>query len=109
MRYNMITHKDELSGNYRSSNIDLQGLINKIGELEDLTNCPIDTIIALFKGLKDGIWCLDDDNLVVKDSIDNVDFGVYEYDFGFENSSGYYYISDYGNTWALTEEELVVE
>lgn len=55
MTYNRITYKDEKSGYYRPRNTDLQGLIDKLGEFEDIEEnikCPLSVILqVLEKGI----------------------------------------------------------
>ena len=54
MAYDRVTYKDEVSGNYRART-DLQGLLNKLGEIEDYEEnikCPLSVILqVLEKGI----------------------------------------------------------
>lgn len=106
MKYDRVTYKERTSGMYRPQNTDLQGLIDLIGNVEELSGSSIKSVIEFLKALnnKQGVWCYDDYGEVHFDTID--DIYIYHGNLKFSNSTGDYYVDDYGKTWWLTEKEI---
>ena len=105
MTYDRATYKERTSGMYRPQNTDLQGLIDLIGNVEELSGSSIKSVIAFLKALNNqGVWCYDDFGEAHFDTIDNID--IYRGNLEFSNDTGDYYVDDYGKTWWLTEEEI---
>lgn len=104
MKFSNLTGKNSLTNEYYllTNNKDY---IQKLGELEDITDSPLESLIMLFKALKQRkVFCKDDDGFVQVDTIDYIEF--YDGHLEFENSIGDFYVSDYGNTWWLTDKEI---
>ena len=85
--------------------------IDKLGELEDIEEELGIDLVTFVKALKqDYIWVKADDleGKVVRCSSFTLSHGYFycEYESDVEFGYGFYAIRDYGETWALTKEEL---
>lgn len=94
-------------------------IFNKLGHLEDLEDELGISLEVLFKALKEGIWSTVIVNRLQKENqirkFKNVSLKLFEEDWGLveliqnfdENLTGtLVLLKDYGDTWALTREEL---
>ena len=102
---------DEKTNDFSDNN---QHLANqKLGQLEDIEEELGIDLVTLFKALKYGIYLVETDVLtkntkVVKTKVDELHYwGVKNYRFWIDEYSTDINIIGYGETWALTKEELL--
>ena len=115
--YNRLTAKGEvgIALTETSENIvnDFEKVVNRLVELEDFleyieNELGVD-LIALFKASKNGFHVKQEDinegliSLVKGKDIKSIDLITHSIYF---NNKNFVYFEDYGNTWALTKEEL---
>ena len=115
--YNRLTTKGEvgIALTETSGNIvnDFEKVVNRLVELEDFleyieNELGVD-LITLFKASKEGFHVKQEDinegliSLVKGKDIKSIDLITHSIYF---NDKNFVYFEDYGNTWALTEEEL---
>ena len=106
---NRLTKKDDVLADeydYISDLENLDPIINKLGKLEDLEEELVIDLITLLKALKDGAYIKgysSKKNLCYR--INYRDEGVL-YLCPIDIYDDYVYVTDYGKTWSLVEEEL---
>ena len=84
-------------------NIRHKQCVNKLGQLEDIEQGLGIDLITLFKGMKEGVYCIECEDKVNLELVYSDFFGC----FIFEDYIPHFHrLTDYGKTWALTKEEL---
>ena len=80
-------------------------IFNKLGKLEDIEEELGIDLITLFKALRDGVF-INEDGSVYKDCIKSIEHWSDGWGFISNDDNIETLFEDYGNTWALTKEEL---
>ena len=80
--------------------------IDKLGQLEDIEEELGIDLITLLKAVKNGVW--------VRHPYNSIDYEPFRIDYGIDYKTNEEYmficgmeIKDYGESWALTKEELL--
>lgn len=86
--------------------IDINAYISKLGRLEDLEEelgCPLEVVL---EALKNGFYCVDNDNQVIRNFKAPLCFNSTSKEFYWSgNNIGYPDLKDYGKTWFLKGEK----
>ena len=93
-------------GKYLLNHTSMNKVVDEVGKLEETSRISIELINKLFEGIQNGVYCINDDDDIVPETIDGFYRSNCEDEYEFDNSSGNYYLSDYGMSWALSKEEL---
>ena len=102
--YKRIADYDISRGNYgRITDADIY---NKLGQLEDIEEELGIGLITLFKALENGIYTIRSNGKKRYPCLIHNSAVGYVFDFMFDQEAQYI-LSDYGKTWALTQEELL--
>lgn len=111
MKPERLTEKTKPNPIYDCNYISLveeKGLLDKLGELEDIEQELGVDLVTLFKALKDDVYVKSPYDVSPESSaLDIRFFKTFGWFFTYRGC-GYprYLIKDYGKTWALTKEEL---